>query len=253
MCASWPPPPQTRPSSCGTWTASRWTAHWQVCSPVTSPPSLRLTAVLVLVHLVQFQVLASARGPSGSAFTVLSRGTRAAPLTPNWTPPPRRPPALGVGLRVLSGCSLPSHRLLRLHSSALVSGCCCMPLLVEQHAWLQAQHAALFAAGQQTRMHPGCLDSFGKSPVRLSLSRPVTCRDLSTGDAIRIYSGHHKACVTCALNGEKAWPGVCVQPAVVAMCRLAQLPAPRTRRLKQLCLVAVLLQIARLMAGTMAN
>lgn len=26
------------------------------------------------------------------------------------------------------------------------------------------------------------------------------CRDLSTGDAIRIYSGHHKACTTCALN-----------------------------------------------------
>ena len=28
----------------------------------------------------------------------------------------------------------------------------------------------------------------------------LSCRDLSTGDAIRIYSGHHKATTTCALN-----------------------------------------------------
>ena len=49
-----------------------------------------------------------------------------------------------------------------------------------------------------------------------SMPRSCTaCRDLSTGDAIRIYSGHHKACVTCALNGEP-WLGWCRAAAAAA-------------------------------------
>ena len=132
---------------------------------------------------------------------------------------PCRPPALGVGLRVLGGCRLPGHCILRLHRAPLVS------LLAWLAAWLPGWLADDFRGRRKMLpprrplhstaiKHPSGVDVGTLTPINTHgglLAHPCasTCvcvaprlprRDLSTGDAIRVYSGHHKACTTCALN-----------------------------------------------------
>jgi hypothetical protein len=140
---------------------------------------------------------------TGSPGTRMDWARPGPPLGPSETPPPPppsrprppcRPPAVGVGLRVLSGCSLPSHRLLRLHSPPLVSGVGMNQGAAGQQAagGRTLRPAAAAAAHRPAAWHLlhllfGCPHTLpsppanaaiactGLSPVRLCLPSPPAC------------------------------------------------------------------------------
>jgi hypothetical protein len=76
--------------------------------------------------------------------------------------------------------------------------------------WLAAPEKLSCAPLQRWPAAPSSIPSAARSPACPPAFLPAACpsclpaclsyRDLSTGDAIRIYSGHHKATTTCALN-----------------------------------------------------